>query len=256
MELQTFNNDQFGMLRTIEIENKIYYCGNDVAKALGYKNPQKAIKDHCKLEGVTNRSVGVITGNKVDGTPATQNVEMKFITEGNVYRLIARSKLPQAEKFESWVFDEVLPQIAHTGAYAMTTEEKVLLSLQYSKEISDRVNTVEEIALETKEDVDQLKNNMVIDRSQKHQLLKAKDRMLVAVCGGNKRMPAYKCKELTSKVARTMWRQYWDHFDIASYEDTPAVRYDEAKEYIEQWLPDNNLRLEVARVNQGDANVD
>lgn len=137
----------------------------------------------------------------------------------------------------------------------MTTEEKVLLSLQYSKEISDRVNTVEEIALETKEDVDQLKNNMVIDRSQKHQLIRAKNRTILAICGGNRRMPAYKCKELVAKIARTMWRQYWDHFDIASYEDTPAVRYEEAKDYIEQWLPDNNLRLEVARINQGDGNV-
>lgn len=137
----------------------------------------------------------------------------------------------------------------------MTTEEKVLLSLQYSKEISDRVNTVEEIALETKEDVDQLKNNMVIDRSQKHQLIRAKNRTILTICGGNTRMPAYKCKELVAKIARTMWRQYWDHFDIASYEDTPAVRYEEAKDYIEQWLPDNNLRLEVARINQGDSNV-
>lgn len=137
----------------------------------------------------------------------------------------------------------------------MTTEEKVLLSLQYSKEISDRVNTVEEIALETKEDVDQLKNNMVIDRSQKHQLIRAKNRTIIAICGGTTRMPAYKCKELVAKIARTMWRQYWDHFDIASYEDTPAVRYEEAKDYIEQWLPDNNLRLEVARINQGDGNV-
>lgn len=137
----------------------------------------------------------------------------------------------------------------------MTTEEKVLLSLQYSKEISDRVNTVEEIALETKEDVDQLKNNMVIDRSQKHQLIRAKNRTILTICRGNTRMPAYKCKELVAKIARTMWRQYWDHFDVASYDDTPAVRYEEAKDYIEQWLPDNNLRLEVARINQGDSNV-
>lgn len=243
MELQTFNNDQFGMLRTAEINNKIYYCGNDVAKALGYANPQKAIRTHCK--GVTEMD-----------TPTNGGMQkLNYITEGDVYRLIARSKLPQAEKFESWVFDEVLPQIAHTGAYAMTTEEKVLLSLQYSKEISDRVNTVEEIALETKEDVDQLKNNMVIDRSQKHQLIRAKNRTILTICGGNMRMPAYKSKELVAKIARTMWRQYWDHFDIASYEDTPAVRYEEAKEYIEQWLPDNNLRLEVARINQGDGNV-
>ena len=155
MDLQTFNNAQFGELRTTEIEGKVYYCGTDIARALGYANPQKAIKDHCKLGGVTNRSVGVQTGYKADGTPAMQNVEMKFITEGNVYRLIARSKLPQAEKFESWVFDEVLPQIAHTGSYNIPTtpEEKLDLLVEVAhnqkanmKKINERVTHLEDNA--------------------------------------------------------------------------------------------------------------
>ena len=143
MELQTFNNDQFGVLRTAEIDNKIYYCGNDVAQALGYAKPNNAIKQHCRCA-------------LKQGIPHPQNptkqIEMLFIPEGDVYRLTARSKLPQAEKFESWVFDEVLPQLAHTGTYTLpqSPEEKLDLLLEVAhsqkgkvKEIDERVTKIE-----------------------------------------------------------------------------------------------------------------
>ncbi len=114
-ELQIFTNDQFGEVRTIEENGKVLFCGTDIATALGYTNPRKAVRDHCR--GGTKRSIGVQTGAKADGTPAFQNIEMSFIPEGDVYRLIAHSKLPKAQEFESWVFDEVLPTIRKHGAY-------------------------------------------------------------------------------------------------------------------------------------------
>ena len=104
--LQVFNNNEFGAVRTIEINNKPYFCGSDVAKALGYAIPSKAINTHCK--GVSKMEVPTKGGVQ----------EMLFISEGDVYRLIAKSKLPSAEKFESWVFDEVLPSIRKHGTYA------------------------------------------------------------------------------------------------------------------------------------------
>lgn len=119
-ELQIFSNSEFGSVRTIETEGQIWFCGKDSALALGYANTQKAIKDHCKTPGVTICSVGVQTGTKVDGTPALQKVEMKFINEPNLYRLITHSKLPAAEKFERWIFEEVLPAIRRTGRYEMS----------------------------------------------------------------------------------------------------------------------------------------
>lgn len=114
-KMQVFNNPEFGEVRTVEENGAVLFCASDVAKALGYTNPSKAINDHCR--GVTKRYMGVQTGVKADGTPATQQVEMLFITEGDIYRLAARSKLPGAEKFESWIFDEVLPSIRKTGGY-------------------------------------------------------------------------------------------------------------------------------------------
>ena len=124
MKLQIFNSAQFGDVRMSTNENgEPLFCATDVARDLGYAKPQDAILKHCKSAGVAIRGVGVQTGVKADGTPAIQNVQMKFITEGNLYRLIARSNLPEAEKFESWIFDEVVPQVRKTGGYIPVSTE-------------------------------------------------------------------------------------------------------------------------------------
>lgn len=107
-ELTVFENEKFGKLEVLVENGKEYFPATEIAKILGYSNPQKAIRDHCREDGCTIRSV-------IDRLGRTQ--EKKFINEGNLYRLIAKSNLPQAEVFESWVFDEVLPTIRKTGMY-------------------------------------------------------------------------------------------------------------------------------------------
>ena len=119
-QMEIFKNPEFGSVRVIEENGKYLFCGVDVAKALGYTKPQNAIDRHCPH--ALKRGIGVQTGKKADGTPAVQMVEMLFIPEGDVYRLIVHSKLPSAERFERWVFDEVLPSIRKHGAY-MTKEK-------------------------------------------------------------------------------------------------------------------------------------
>ena len=116
-ELQIFRNSEFGELGILEIEGKPYFPAIKCAKVLGYEDAKKAVKQHCKDPGVVFRPLGVQTGTKRDGTPAYQTVNQKLINEGNLYRLITHSKLPSAERFETWVFDEVLPAIRKTGAY-------------------------------------------------------------------------------------------------------------------------------------------
>ena len=104
-KIEIFKNEQFGEIRTILEGEKVLFCAADVAKALGYTNPNKAVNDHCGA--ITKRS-----------TPISGKVQsINFIPEGDVYRLIIRSKLPAAEKFELWVFDEVIPTIRKTGGY-------------------------------------------------------------------------------------------------------------------------------------------
>ena len=110
-ELQIFNNEEFGSVRTITKDNKTYFVGNDVAKALGYSETAKAIRTHCK--GVSEMDI-----------PTNGGVQtMKMITEGDIYRLVIKSQLPQAEKFESWVFDNILPSIRKNGGYIANQEQ-------------------------------------------------------------------------------------------------------------------------------------
>ena len=110
-ELQIFSNEEFGSVRTITKDGKTYFVGNDVAKALGYSETAKAIRTHCK--GVSEMDI-----------PTNGGVQtMKMITEGDIYRLVIKSQLPQAEKFESWVFDNVLPSIRKNGGYIANQEQ-------------------------------------------------------------------------------------------------------------------------------------
>lgn len=105
-EMQIFECEEFGKVRTFREENgRVVFCGSDVAKALGYRIPKDAVSAHCK--GAVKHRLLTNGGYQ----------EVKFVTEGDVYRLVVHSRLPSAEKFERWIFDEVLPTIRRTGGY-------------------------------------------------------------------------------------------------------------------------------------------
>lgn len=106
-ELKIFEHPKFGKIRTIVEDGKTLFCGKDAATALGYAKPQNAIATHCK--GALKRSVPTNGGIQ----------EMLFITEGDLCRLAAKSELPGANEFESWIFDEVIPAILRTGTYSV-----------------------------------------------------------------------------------------------------------------------------------------
>lgn len=138
-ELQVFNNEEFGEIRTVTKNNKTYFAGSDVASALGYAIPHKAVQTHCK--GVLKWNIPTKSGNQ----------DVLFIPEGDVYRLIMRSKLPAAEKFESWVMDEVIPSIRKNGGYIanqenMTPEQIVANALIVAQNIiSQKDKQIEEM---------------------------------------------------------------------------------------------------------------
>ena len=121
-EITIFKNERFGEVRTATSESgEPLFAAVDVARALGYANTRDAISKHCKR--VTKRDGVARTTNK-HGVVTNQVVEMSFINEGDVIRLIMRSKLPQAEAFQDWVCEEILPSIRKHGAY-MTPETVV-----------------------------------------------------------------------------------------------------------------------------------
>lgn len=133
---------QGSVIRIVNDGNEVLFCGRDVAEALGYARPAKAVLDHCKsAKGFPKRYPLQTAGG-------TQ--QFTFITEGDLYRLIANSKLPDAEKFECWVFDEVLPSIRKHGGY-LTPEkiEEVLLNpdmiISLANQLKDEQAKVKEL---------------------------------------------------------------------------------------------------------------
>ena len=111
--LQTFTSPDGSAIRTLNLDGTPYFIAKDAAEALGYTNPSKAISDHCK--GITKRYPLPTAGGKQ---------EVRIISEPDFYRLMVNSKLPTAQKFETWVFEEVLPAIRRTGGYMVDRPEE------------------------------------------------------------------------------------------------------------------------------------
>lgn len=151
-DIQIFSNPEFGSVRTLEEGGVVLFCATDTARVLGYAKPQDAISKHCPHS--VKRGVGVQTGIRADGTPAMQTVEMSFIPESDLYRLIFSSKLPNAEKFTDWVTGEVLPSIRKNGGYIAGQEElspqelmaKALLVA--NKTLADREARISELTVQ------------------------------------------------------------------------------------------------------------
>jgi anti-repressor protein len=118
-QIQIFNNQEFGEIRGVEIDGKPHAVGVDVARALEYANPSKAVLDHCK--GISKIGIPSAGGNQ----------ETNIIPEGDIYRLIVKAADQsrnleirlKAERFEKWIFDEVVPSIRQNGTYSVTIKD-------------------------------------------------------------------------------------------------------------------------------------
>lgn len=221
-ELQIFNSGEFGEIRTIEIDGKPYFVGTDVAKALGYSNPRKAILDHCK--GVTKRD-----------TPTSSGIQsMSYINEGDLYRLIMKSKLPSAEKFESWVMDEVLPTIRKTGSYQkpLTTVEQIQVIATGFLDHEERLNRLE--------------NTMTIDYAQQESIRDLVSSVVIAHLGG-KESNAY--KEIGKKVFAECNRDIKTYFAVNARNNIPKLRFEESMEYVRNWHPCTNTVMCIRDCN-------
>lgn len=215
--LQIFNSEEFGEIRTIEIDGKPYFVGTDVAKALGYSNPRKAILDHCK--GVTKRD-----------TPTSSGVQsMSYINEGDLYRLIMKSKLPSAEKFESWVMDEVLPAIRKTGSYQkpMTLEEQLQIVAKGTLEVKEEIRNVNE-------DLQEFKKDMPLLALECQKITKAKNQKVVPLLGG-KDSPAYKDNSIRQQVYSDIDAQLRREFGVNTYKAIKRNQCDLAVKIINEY---------------------
>lgn len=182
-ELQIFNSEEFGDIRTVTIENEPMFCLSDVCKALGLTQPSK-VKDRLNEKGV----------NTIPTLTAGGEQKLLYINESNLYKTIFQSRKESAERFTDWVTSEVLPAIRKTGSYQkpMTIEEQLQIVAKGTLEVKEEIHRVDN-------DLQNFKADMPLLALECQRITRAKNQKVVPLMGG-KSAPAYKNKSLMHKV--------------------------------------------------------
>lgn len=241
--LQIFNNEEFGEIRTITKDNEPMFCLADVCKALEISNVSQ-LKTRLKEDGVITNEVGVQTGVKADGTPAIQKVRMNFINESNLYKTIFQSRKESAERFTEWVTSEVLPSIRKTGSYGMpkTTGGQIQLLAQGYTELEQAVNSI-------KEDMTELKDNTPLYGCEIDEVKQHVNRKGVIVLGG-KDSEAYKNGSIRSSVYSDIYKQLKREFGcVTTYKSIRRKYIDNVHKFIDDYALPMALAEQVKEAN-------
>ena len=228
MELQIFNNSEFGQIRSLVLDDEVWFIGEDITMALGYSNDRKALQDNVDVEDRR------LIQKSLCGTLEIPNRGVTAINESGLYSLVLRSKLPNAKKFKKWVTSEVLPSIRKTGSYQkpLSTQEMMRIQLGMIDDVSDRVTNLE--------------NTMNIDYGQQHSLGELISSRVIELVGG-KKSNAY--KEIGRKVFSEINHDYKDYFNVNARGNTPRLKYEEAVEYVKNWIPSTNTMMLIKDCN-------
>ena len=228
MELQIFNNSEFGQIRSLVLDDEVWFIGKDITMALGYSNDRKALQDNVDVEDRR------LIQKSLCGTLEIPNRGVTAINESGLYSLVLRSKLPNAKKFKKWVTSEVLPSIRKTGSYQkpLSTQEMMRIQLGMIDDVSDRVTNLE--------------NTMSIDYGQQHSLGELISSRVIELVGG-KKSNAY--KEIGRKVFSEINHDYKDYFNVNARGNTPRLKYEEAVEYVKNWIPSTNTMMLIKDCN-------
>ena len=233
-ELQIFNSEEFGDIRTVTIDNEPWFVGKDVAEALEYNEPHKAIARHISDDDRMKHPVTDSTG---------RNQDTWIINESGLYALIFGSKLESAKRFKHWVTSEVLPAIRKTGSYQnpMTTDQKIQLLAQGNVELTEKVNAIDK-------DLQEFKADMPLLALECQKITRAKNQKVVPLMGG-KDAPAYKNKSLMHKVYSDVDAQLRREFGVNTYKAIKRSQCDLAVEIIKKYELPRCLREEIEDEN-------
>lgn len=225
--LQIFSNEEFGSVRTVVIDNEIWFVGKDVADALGYSNSRDAIATHVEMED--KNTVAISDGKR--GNP-----NQAIINESGLYALIFGSKLESAKRFKHWVTSEVLPAIRKTGHYEIESYspemQAILMHDKKLVKMDERVTTLE--------------NTMTLDYAQQQALGEAVNYVVIDALGG-KESDAY--KEIGKKVFSECNRDLKRYFRVNARNNVPKKRFEEAVEYVQCWRPCTNTQIAIKEHN-------
>lgn len=232
-ELKIFNNEEFGEIRTVTIDNEPWFVGMDVTKALGYRNTRDAL-----AKRVDEEDKGVAKCDTLGGSQ-----DLTVINESGVYSLVFGSKLPSAKKFKRWVTSEVLPTIRKTGSYSAQKSPMQLLELEFAaiKEVDSKVDAVNE-------DLQNFKQDMPILGIEIDKITGAVKAKGVNVLGG-KESNAYKDRSLRGKVYSDIYAELKRQFGVTTYKAIKRSQCEIAVDIIQHYELPIILKEQVVNCN-------
>ena len=230
-DLQIFNNEEFGEVRTAVINDEPMFCLIDICKALEIKNATDVAK-RLDEDELTRLNLGSRAG------------ETNFITESGLYAVILRSDKPNAKKFRKWVTSEVLPTIRKTGSYnkPMSTAEKIKLLAQGNEELNERVEKVED-------KLDSLENDMPLYGCEIEELKNHISRRAISILDG-KNSEAYKDASIRGTVYKDIYRQLKREYGYASsYKSLKRKYLADAHEFVDCYAAPTYLQEQITDAN-------
>lgn len=229
-DLQIFNNEEFGEVRTAVVNDEPMFCLIDICKALEMSNPTM-VAQRLDDDERTKLDLG-------------RRGETNFITESGLYAVILRSDKPNAKKFRKWVTSEVLPTIRKTGSYnkPMSTTEKIKLLAQGNEELNERVEKVED-------KLDSLENDMPLYGCEIEELKNHISRRAINILDG-KNSEAYKDASIRGTVYKDIYRQLKREYGYASsYKSLKRKYLADAHEFVDCYAAPTYLQEQITDAN-------
>lgn len=229
-DLQIFNNEEFGEVRTAVVNDEPMFCLIDICKALEMSNPTM-VAQRLDEDERTKLDLG-------------RQGETNFITESGLYAVILRSDKPNAKKFRKWVTSEVLPTIRKTGSYnkPMSTAEKIKLLAQGNEELNERVEKVED-------KLDSLENDMPLYGCEIEELKNHISRRAISILDG-KNSEAYKDASIRGTVYKDIYRQLKREYGYASsYKSLKRKYLADAHEFVDCYAAPTYLQEQITDAN-------
>ena len=227
-ELQIFENDEFGKVRTVVIDNEPWMVGKDVADALGYANSRDAISRH-----VDDEDKGVAKCDTLGGKQ-----DLQIINEAGMYDLVFGSKLPTAKKFKHWVTSEVLPALRKTGSYTMPKMSKELQAIVMLDGKQEKL----------REEFEDFKGEIPLFTTECKEIQGIVRKVGVSALGG-KKAPAYQNRSLRSRIYGDIQRELKRQFDVRRYESIHRSQFPIARDIVKNYVVPVALRSEIAKEN-------
>lgn len=237
-EIQVFNNTEFGEIRTVEIDNEVWFVGKDIAETLGYTNPSKALNDHVDIEDKLNNETLSSLGQRGGW----------LINESGVYALVFNSKLPKAKEFKKWVTHDVLPSIRKTGGYRIphTVGGQIQLLAQGYTELAQEVHEFKE---EVNTKIDKLENDIPLYGCEMEEITQHVKRKVVTILGG-KDSAAYRNKSIRNSVFADIYRQLKREYGaVSTYKSIKRKYIADAHEFIDCYAVPRVIEDEIEEAN-------